>query len=147
MDAMTTLMVLMAGLTLGSDRSEGISTKAEQRLCIEGKWKGSYQGTCPGWLGLEDAVFPIVIQRGAVSIEKPPQLVLPATLLLLGDWIDEGKGRFRIDFDGFETQFHGIYRREAGCLIICMTAPNIPRPTAFTADGEHALLFLKPAMK
>jgi hypothetical protein len=142
MTALTLAMV--AGFAVGSDGQEGISTETDQRLCIGGNWEGSYQGTCPEWPGLEEQGLPLFIQDGFAFVETPPGQ-RPGPIYLLGEWIDEGNGRFRIDFWSMGTSFHGIYRRQGGRLSICMTAPSIQRPKAFIADQEHALLTLTPA--
>jgi hypothetical protein len=143
-DAMTALMMaLVAGIAVASDGTERISTDTEQRLCIGGEWEGFYLGTCPGWFGLEEQGSLLVLGTGLASVKLTGQP--KGVLLFLGDWIDEGNGRFQMKGSELASPFHGIYRREAGYLTICMTAPSISRPTAFKSDSEHVVLFLKLA--
>jgi hypothetical protein len=57
-------------------------------------------------------------------------------------WIDEGHGKCQMIADNYIAK--GIYKREAGKLIICLPSGG-NRPTEFRATDANYLLFLHPA--
>jgi hypothetical protein len=130
---MTTLMVLMAGLVLNSDGTEGISTKAEQRLAIAGYWEGMVQFAIGETPNAELRTLQVRFDRGwyvgAWGVDCK--------------WTDEGRGRCRFTIDGKQNGY-GIYKRESGQLVICYVQVG-SRPTRFRAERDQVLLILKPA--
>jgi hypothetical protein len=130
MGSMTTLMVLMAGLTLGNDGTERISAETEQRLAIGGYWGGIAQSADTG-----------VLETHQVRLE-PDLLIWVGKLgehATNGNWIDEGQGKCRFG----RRSCYGIFKRESGQLVICYGERG-ERPARFQADAHNYLLILKP---
>jgi hypothetical protein len=132
MDGMTTLMVLMAGLVLGSDGVERVSTETKQRLCIDGSWEGSGQYVGDNGPG----TWKVKLEPGRMKRELTAGLVTDAK------WAAEGSGKFRL-VDG-NVILYGIYKFEAGQLVICFRDFGYGRPSTFHIDRTHNLLILKP---
>jgi hypothetical protein len=142
------MRALVAGMALGSDGMERTLTETEQRLAIAGDWEGTWNGSIPcRWAGT---------QRTCTVRLNPESMSLQGNGFTagfsLGTWIDEGKGYFRIEFE-HHLQWWGIYKREYGCLVICLVQVDsglpliiqAPRPTRFQPGKDQALLILKPA--
>jgi hypothetical protein len=132
---MTTLMVLMAGLTLGSDGTEWISTETDQRLAIDGYWEGvdrDFVTRGPRTLGVR--LEPGRTIWVSIGFENAWDC----------QWVDEGRGRCQFIYNA--NVRYGIYKRVQGQLIICYAAPGHSRPIAFFADEGYSLLILKPAI-
>jgi hypothetical protein len=126
-DGMTTFMVLMAGLALGSDGTERISTETEQCLDIEGYWEGIMQyGTRKR--GILTSI--VKLESGRFNGHSC-------------SWVDDGQGKCQFIYDDLIR--YGIYQREPGRLIICFGELGYARPIRFHADQTQDLLILKPA--
>jgi hypothetical protein len=128
MDSMTTVMVFMAGLALGSDGTERVSAETEQRLAISGNW----EGVLKSWTGGKLKTWKLELGPDWMKVARK----------LTCRWIDEGQGKCRVILDG-EHDRYGIYKREAGQLVICY-AYSGDRPTSFHANPRQPLLILKP---
>jgi len=133
-------LALVAGLAVGSDRTERISTEAKQPFLGNGYWEGI--GHRPGIDGDE-------IQTATVKIQ--PGLVIEGEKKFSCQWIDEGRGRCRLIHVEFDPplSLEGIYKQEAGQLIICLGQSG-DRPTRFHRDQTHGLIILyraKPLKK
>jgi hypothetical protein len=127
MDGMTTLMVLMAGLAMGSDGTERNSAETEQRLGIWGYWEGIEQNVQNG-------------EPNSLDVELAPGWFSGLSC----KWFDESGGKCRF-IVGDKWIFFGIYKRESGRLVICYVDNGHDRPTRFQPDGNKRLLILKPA--
>jgi len=128
---------LVAGLAVGSDGTERISTETHQRLAIEGYWEGTVQTV----LKLADAP-ELITGDGGFEPGK------------YGDrssqWMDEGNGRCQWtlqlakNLHIYDTQL-GIYKHEAGRLIICVRGNGAKgRPTAFSPSESDYVFTLRP---
>jgi hypothetical protein len=98
---MTTLMVFLAGLTMGSDGTERISTGAHQHFLGNGYWEG---------------VLKAVFVEGPKTSEarlEPCQFMITeggvVTRSMNCSWIDEGRGKCRLLFNS-ESIRDGIYK-------------------------------------
>jgi hypothetical protein len=134
---MTALMILMAVMTVGSDGMERISTATEQHLVIGGYWEGDYHhyseedGSFADYeTSFRQGEWIIKHRRGFICLATPSRFV------------DEGQGRCRLMVQGDSIPMSGIYKREAGQLVICL---GIIRPITFHCDKGNSLLTLKPA--
>jgi len=125
------MLALVAGIAVGSDGTEPISTETEQRLAIGGYWEGVAYSVDSGGMKTRNArVEPgLVIEDNGIK--------------WFCRWSDEGRGRCQLIVDGVRS-LPCIYKREAGQLIICYGYGN-RRPTRFHADKTQILLILKPA--
>lgn len=141
---MTALMVaLVAGMVVGSDAVERISTETAERLAIDGCWEGTWNGPVPSRHVSGYGLCNVRIKPGEISLKGDKFLVW----LGIDRWIDEGKGKCRIG-----NGWQGIYKRQGGRLIICFVnvdsdLPAIlqdPRPTIFQANERQVLLIIKP---
>ena len=143
---MSALMVLMAGLTVGSDETERILAETEQRLAIAGYWEGTGEGN----LG--------TVARRTVDVQVESGFLLykprggAAWIELACQWVDEGNGKCRFLVVNprttirreLEEWWDGIYKREAGCLTISLRKSNKGRqPLAVQSGDDHLLLILK----
>jgi len=125
-------MAIVAGMVLGSGPERG-STETTHALCLDGYWKGTWQDR----LG-SDRIYPVSLDRDSFNMDG-------IRLARHCHWVDEGYGRFKVTDDNSRSIFHGIYKYENGRFILCMGRPDKPRPTAFQAGNEKALLILEPA--
>jgi hypothetical protein len=129
---MSALLVLMAGLALGSDGTDRTSTETEQRLAIDGYWGGIVQISSQN----EMVTYKVKLEPGRT-------MLVILGLWINQTWVDEGQGKCRLIRD---RKFigYGIYKRERGQLVICCGDLGNGRPIAFQADETHNLFILKP---
>jgi hypothetical protein len=130
---MTSMIVLMAGLAVGSDGTEQISTETGY-LAIEGCWEGIRQ-------------YPYRHQLESDKVRLEPGQII----LLRGNgtpkgttpckWIDEGRGKCQLIL--IDQVCHGIYKRERGQLVVCYGDIGHGRPTSFHPDETQTRLILK----
>jgi hypothetical protein len=134
---MTTLMVLMAGLTLGSDVTERIPTETEQRLAIDGYWEGILQTVSND----KTSIYKVRLEPASLTrvYEDKCRMTYPC------NWTDDGQGTCRLVFANGDSILYGIYKREGRQLTICYQNPGYGRPAKFRVDQAHNLLILKPA--
>jgi hypothetical protein len=130
---MTTWMVLMAGLALGSDGTEQISTETEQRFAFDGYWDGVQQGIDP----MED--LPITC-----DVKFEPGWATLCGLRMNFKWVDQGRGKCRLILMNGSLIYHGLYKRASGQLVICYGHSGQGRPTAFEVNKTQNLLILNP---
>jgi hypothetical protein len=81
---MSVMMVLMAGLTVGSDGTEPISTETDQVVSLHGYWEGTGQG-----LTLSQ-IEPVALKDGDLVMRGPAWMQSNRQECL---WFTEGKGR------------------------------------------------------
>jgi len=130
-------LALVAGMAVGSDGWERISTDVEKRLAIDGYWEGDYH-----YYSEEDgstADYETSFRQGEWIIRHRRGFICRATP---SRFVDEGQGRCRLMVQGDSIPMSGIYKREAGQLVICL---GIIRPITFHCDKGHSLLTLKLA--
>jgi hypothetical protein len=136
-DAMSALMMaLVAGLAVGSDGTERISTETKS-LAIEGYWEG-----------VKWYIDPFEDQPITCIVKFEPGWVIIDGLRINSKWLDEGRGKCRLIQNGSLIN-HAIYKRETGQLVICCAIRG-DRPVRFQPrfDGnlsETILYILKPA--
>jgi hypothetical protein len=131
---MALTLALVAGMAVGRDGQERISTETKQHFLGNGYWEGIWR-----WAGPPIKEIPIRLEPGKF-IQGHAQSVSGYR------WVDEGQGKCRLivsDTPGFL----GRYKREAGELTICLLNHPDGRPTKFEAiqkPGSY-LFILKPA--
>jgi hypothetical protein len=134
---MTALIVVMAGLALGSDETERVLTETQQHFMCDGYWVGTWQD-----LKRTQKVRTLKVWGGCLNFTDQGQ----EFSLGFGDvwpcrWVDERSGKCKVPLLGGEFMY-GIYKRENGRLIICLGKDN--RPCKFKVDENSVLLILKP---
>jgi hypothetical protein len=131
------IMALAAGMVVGSDESGWASTEIEERLCIQNREEGTWQYYSHCYQ--EMLFFKVTLKQGYIWLtpkgEKNP------TARYGCQWVDEGGGKCRMILDDPAVPcWLGIYKREAGRLIICLGDPRGERrPIAFWANYEQSL--------
>jgi len=128
-------LALVAGMAVGRDGPERIAAKAHQHFLGNGYWVGIAQH--PGIDGDEVRTTTLTFQPGIVIEGEEKHSC---------EWVDEGRGRCRVIHLEFDPtlSLEGIYKREAGQLVICLGATG-DRPTGFHRDETHSLVILHPA--
>ena len=118
-------LALVAGMAVGSDGAERISTETEQHFMGNGYWEGTLVGTVHNVVRFEPGKISLLGRKSSCR------------------WIDEGQGRCQYILEGCNVD-RGIYKREAEQLTICMSRLG-DRPTKFESEGRYILMVLKPA--
>jgi hypothetical protein len=126
------LMTLVAGLAVGNG-PERISSESAERLGLGGVW----DVTVEGWQEDDDKSEETV----TFAVKRKWGREVAVTANTDYAWIDEGDGRVSVrSLTTGQTIYLGIYKRQAGRLIIClMKYPKKGRPTAFRAGGGQVL--------
>ena len=137
---MTTMMVLMAGLTLGSNGAERISTETEQRLCLKDRWAGTLEGVLV-FNKQEIGLFQVGLRDVKMFVVSQPQNLAWSCNTVNTVWVDEGQGKCHLTIGDFGT-WRGIYKHEAGQLFICLDSTGKDRPTDFGSTKEGRSLFI-----
>jgi len=124
-------MALVAGMGVGSDGQERISTETQERFLGSGYWEG--------------VMFPVGDEEPTVKV-----MLQPGLLIAVGKgresckWVDEGRGLCRVISENGISQM-AIYKRGAsGQLILCINIWKT-RPNRFQRDEAHTLLILHPS--
>jgi hypothetical protein len=121
------LAVLVAGLAM-ADGPARASSQVTEALALDGLWEGSYEtGRGMFQVSLSKTEMRLNI-RG--QVDRLPWMVE-----------DQGQGKLRVKRAGYAL---GIYKREAGCLLICLRVQRDGRPTSFVAAEGQVLLVLRP---
>jgi len=126
------MLALAASMTVGND-AQPLLPEMEQRLCIEGHWKGTFH-----WWEASGQD-----QRGEFTV-APGSVTYAGFGSYTSRWADEGRGKCWVIMANDPVRF-GIYKREAGRLIICLGARGQGRPTTFLAGTTQTLYILKPS--
>jgi hypothetical protein len=133
---MSSLMIaLVAGMTVGSS-PERISSQAEERLCIDGYWEGTWQ-----ILSRRNEVrtFQLRLEPGSIWSIPPGGRVPPSKEDC--EWIDLGNGKCQLTDE--KSTLVGIYKREADRLLICLRGKGDGIPAAFQVRDGQILIILK----
>jgi hypothetical protein len=135
------LAVLAAGMAMDSG-PKPMAVETEERLCIGGSWEGTWQiwqednqeaqfiGVTMG-LGLF-----FQPERGQTSVGQHCR------------WVNEGGGKCQLLLSEKTISkgvYKGIYKWNAGRLIICLGEPDSRRrPMRFQVNQTQSLLILRP---
>jgi hypothetical protein len=126
------MLALAASMTVGND-AQPILPEMEQRLCIDGHWKGTFH-----WWEVSGQD-----QRGEFTVQ-PGSVTYAGFGSYPSRWVDEGRRKCRVIMANDPVRY-GIYKREASRLIICLGARGQGRPNAFLAGTTQTLYILNPS--
>lgn len=137
-------MVLIVGV-VANPCLEFACEDASVKLSVDAeKWEGTWEGG-----GIEWIEWPRRRDTPKFQVRmETNSIVLRDDKIATGmqyRWIDEGKSRCRIVFVfiGRQIVCLGVYKREAGCLVVCLADVNKGRPTVFRAEQEQALIIIR----
>jgi hypothetical protein len=124
-------LALAAGMAVGSDGAERISTESQESFLGSGYWEGALLPASD-----EEPTVKMILQPGLIILGKEHESC---------KWVDEGWGRCRVTMgDKFTCEYMCIYKREVGKLIVCFRDGGL-RPTGFHSNKAQGLWVLKLA--
>src|SRR5437868_8738016 len=128
---MTAFVLALAGLAAG-DAGPGLgAARAPVAPAFGGEWEGTYSA--------EGVVYAVEMRPGRLALSVGGRPVGEAPFAL----VREGEGLVRMEL--YKARYHGIYRLEAGRVLVCVTAESGgPRPRAFQVTSHSILIALRP---
>jgi len=131
------VMALVAGMAVG-DGPERVSTATEHGLCLDGYWKCTWQYLSDhGEVVTDEVMF-----KDGELLDADGQVAVSY------GWKDVGKGRCLRFVQGGCALWRphpcpGIYKRERGCLNICLNMKGGHYPSAFQVEKDCLLLTIR----
>jgi hypothetical protein len=125
-------MILAAGMAVPGIGPEKVSGEVEQALDLRGEWEGNWRlADGPLYYATIDGQFIF----GAVAPGEG------GILFRVSSFIDEGKGRFRIQPKDDDRRWLGIYEQGDDHVRMCFGEEGKLRPTVFRGgNGQHLII-------